>query len=143
MVISDWSKSLENLQDLLNNTVKNNETNNKNMSDMCFWMNKDKSVVIDMTQIISIIRLEKSVMQPNNRKCDYGIYTTLDKSVVIPITEKEHQWLVEALQEEYQYYEIEEDEEDIDEDESENVDTVSTLNGYTDKSDIGFGRIKW
>ena len=36
--------------------------NNKGMSEICFWMNSDKSVVVDMGQIIGVIKLEKSTV---------------------------------------------------------------------------------
>ena len=45
-------------------------------------------------------------MQPNNRRCEYGIYTTLEKVNMIPITLSEHKSLINAMQEEYTSYEM-------------------------------------
>lgn len=74
--------------------------------DITFWMNKDKSVIINMGQIVSIVKLDGVIMQPNNRRCEYGIYTTLEKVNMIPITLSEHKSLINAMQEEYTSYEM-------------------------------------
>lgn len=80
------------------------------MSNMCannkFWINKDKSVIINMDRIVSIVRLDIITMQPNQRRCEYGVYTTHEKEMMIPITVSEHKSLLEALQEEYTSYEM-------------------------------------
>ena len=74
--------------------------------DITFWMNKDKSVIINTGQIVSIVKLDGVIMQPNNRRCEYGIYTTLEKITMIPITLNEHESLINAMQEEYTSYEM-------------------------------------
>jgi hypothetical protein len=106
--------------------------NNKGMSEICFWMNTDKSVTIDMGQIIGVIKLEKSTVW-GNRICEYGVYTSLEKGNIIPITKKEHLSLIEALQETYEYCEMEDEEEKID-----NIDNMDTTT-----PDPFEGKIKW
>jgi hypothetical protein len=108
-----------------------NKTNNNMNTDITFWINKDRSVAIDMGQIVTIIKLDGPTMQPNNRKCEYGIYTTLEKGIVIPITASEHKSLLNALQDEYESYEMC----DEDEEETDNTDTTAP--------DPFEGKIKW
>ncbi len=124
-----WDSLIDNVETRINTLEKKFSENNKGMSEICFWMNNDKSVVIDMGQIIGVIKLEKSTVC-SNRICEYGVYTSLEKGNVIPITKNEHLSLIEALQETYEYCEMEDEEE-----ETVNIDTTTT--------DPFEGKIKW
>lgn len=103
--------------------------NNKDMSEVCFWMNSDKSLVIDISQIIGIIKLERPTTC-KNRMCEYGVYTSIEKDVVFPITKKEHISLIEALQETYDYCEMEDEEDDEPDNTNENIDEKSDNKKY-------------
>lgn len=132
-----WDSLINDVETRINALGKDflKKDNNKGMSEVCFWMNSDKSTVIDMSQIIGIIKLDR----PTNCRgciCEYGVYTSLEKDVVFPITKNEHFSLIEALQETYDYCEMEEDEDD----EDENGNTVENID---EKSDNKKYEIRW
>lgn len=109
-----WDNIIGNLETKINTLEKELEKdNNKSMSEVCFWMNSDKSLVIDISQIIALIKLERPT-NCGNRVCEYGVYTSIEKDVVFPITKSEHSSLIEALQETYEYCEMVDDEDDED-----------------------------
>ena len=107
-----WDNIIGNLETKINTLEKELEKdNNKSMSEVCFWMNSDKSLVIDISQIVAVIKLERPT-NDGNRMCEYGVYTSIEKDVVFPITKNEHSSLIEALQETYEYCEMVDDEDD-------------------------------
>lgn len=128
--------------DSLNSLIDNVEThinklekgflekdNKKGMSEICFWMNSDKSMVIDMSQIIGIIKLDR----PTSCRgciCEYGVYTSIEKDIAFPITKNEHFSLVEALQETYDYCEMEDEEDNEPDNTNENIDEKSDNKKY-------------
>ena len=128
--------------DSLNSLIDNVEThinklekgflekdNKKGMSEICFWMNSDKSMVIDMSQIIGIIKLDR----PTSCRgciCEYGVYTSIEKDIAFPITKNEHFSLVEALQETYDYCEKEDEEDKEPDNTNENIDEKSDNKKY-------------
>ena len=99
------------------------------MSEICFWMNSDKSMVIDMSQIIGIIKLDR----PTSCRgciCEYGVYTSIEKDIAFPITKNEHFSLVEALQDTYDYCEMEDEEDNEPDNTNENIDEKSDNKKY-------------
>ena len=106
----------------LQNGFLKKDNNKKSMSEICFWMNSDKSIAIDMSQIVGVLRLDKPI-NCGNRSCEFAVYTTIEKDVAFPITKKEHLSLIEALQETYDYCEMEDDEDT----ENEETNEVSGL----------------
>ena len=107
----NWDSIMGNLETHINRFGNGflEKDNNKSMSEVCFWMNSDKSIVIDMSQIVGVIKLDKPT-NCGNRICEYAVYTTIEKDIAFPITKNDHISLIEALQETYDYCEMEEDE---------------------------------
>lgn len=134
-----WDSLIDNVEKRINTLEKefSEKHNNKRMSEICFWMNSDKSLVIDMSQIIGVIKLEKPT-KCGNRNCEYGVYTSIEKDVVFPITKNEHLSLIEGLQETYDYCEMEEDE-DVEEEETNEIYNTSV---GSDEGPFN-NRIKW
>lgn len=116
-----WDSLIDNVETHINRLEKGffEKDNNKDMSEICFWMSSDKSIVIDMSQIVGVIKLDKPT-SCCNRICEYGVYTTIEKDIAFPITKNEHSSLIEALQETYDYCEMEE-EEDTETDETDEI----------------------
>jgi hypothetical protein len=125
-----WDSLIDNVETRIKTLEKRflEKHKNKDMSEYCFWMNSDKSIVIDMSQIVGIIKLDR----PTTCRgciCEYGIYTSIEKDIAFPITKNEHFSLIEALQETYDYCEM--DDEDDDEDEEyDNTDEKSDNKKY-------------
>jgi hypothetical protein len=69
-------------------------------------MNSDKSIMIDLSHIIGVVKLDNPT-SCSDRVCEYGIYTTIGRESIFLITQKEHLSLIEALQETYDYCEME------------------------------------
>lgn len=109
------------------------------MNEQYFWMNNDKSIVIDLSRIIGVVKLDKPTSCAN-RTCDYGVYTTFGKDAVFPITQNEHLSLIEALQETCNYCEMGE-EEDTENNETTESPAIKT-EGYLDFNQIG-GKSLW
>lgn len=105
-----WDSIIDNLDTHVNRLEKGflEKDKNKGMSEVCFWMNSDKSMVIDISQIIGIIKLDKPITC-RGCICEYGVYTSIEKDIAFPITKNEHFSLIEALQETYEYCEMEEE----------------------------------
>lgn len=134
-----WSNMIGNVETRINELEKEflKKNNNKCMSEVCFWMNSDKSMVIDMSQIIGVIKLEKPTICAG-RHCEYGVYTSIEKDIAFPITKGEHLSLIEALQETYDYCEMEEDED------TEDTETNEIYNTSIGSDEGPFNsRIKW
>jgi hypothetical protein len=134
-----WSNMIGNVETHIRTLEKefSKKNNNKCMSEICFWMNSDKSMVVDMSQIIGIIKLDR----PTTCRgciCEYGVYTSIEKDIAFPITKNEHLSLIEALQETYEYCEMEEDED------SEEEETNEVYNTSICSEEEPFNnRIKW
>ena len=134
-----WDNIIGNIETRINTLEKEflKKDNNKSMSEVCFWMNSDKSMVLDMSQIIGVIKLEK----PTSCRgviCEYGVYTSIEKDIAFPITKGEHLSLIEALQETYDYCEME-DEEDTEDEETNDIYDTSI---GSDEGPFN-NRIKW
>ena len=134
-----WDNIINNVETRIKTLEKEflEKNNNKGMSEVCFWMNSDKSMVIDISQIIGIIKLDR----PTTCRgviCEYGVYTSIEKDIAFPITKGEHLSLIEALQETYDYCEMEEDEDTEDEETNEIYNTSIS----SDEEPFN-NRIKW
>ena len=131
MIACCWDSIIGNLETQIDTLEKSflKKDNNKGMSEICFWINNDKSIVIDMSQIVGILRLDKPI-SCGNRICEFAVYTSIEKDVAFPITKKEHLSLIEALQETYDYCEMEDDEDTPNE-------------GTTEVADPFENKIKW
>lgn len=107
----NWDSIMGNLETHINRLENGflEKDNNKSMSEVCFWMNSDKSIVIDMSQIVGVIKLDKPT-SCGDRIYEYAVYTTIEKDIAFPISKNDHLSLIEALQETYDYCEMEEDE---------------------------------
>lgn len=121
--------SISNLEAQIDTLEKKLLKKDKGMSEICFWINNDKSIVIDMSQIVGILRLDKPI-SCGNRVCEFAVYTSIEKDVAFPITKKEHLSLIEALQETYDYCEMEDDED-------------TPIVGIAEAADPFENKIKW